>query len=119
MAKDNRDAVKMAYIRVTNTEWKAMLRSCGILGIPHRSRIVMGNILHEKFLSGKPFTAKECGDELKKRLRTGMSASEKSARAVNESSDEDAMTEFFNNLSPERKAQLMKLQTSEKKTKKS
>jgi len=112
MAKQHPKREKMAYIRVTNLQWKNMLRNAGIMGIPHKSRIVMGEILSDKFESGEPFTAKDCGDELKNRLKSGMSAPEKSAKSINASSDEDAMEEFFNNLSPERQAQLLKLQKS-------
>ena len=111
------DREKTAYIRVPKLVWKNMLKNCGIIGIPHRSRVVMGEVLSEKFESGESFTATDVGDEMKKRLRTGMSSSEKSAKQVN-SGDDDAMAEFFSKLSPEAKAKLESLQKAESKGKK-
>jgi len=107
------DREKMAYIRVSNIKWKVMLKDCGIVGVPHRSRIVMGEILSEKFASGTPFTAKQVGDELKARLRTGMSNAEKAAKVVS-ADDDEGLSEFLNKLDPATRKKLAKMAGKEK-----
>jgi len=113
MANNKPDRERTAYIRVPKLVWVDMLRNCGIVGVPHRSRVVMGEVLSEKFASGEPFTAKEIGDEMKKRLKTGMSLQEKAGKAVNSLESEDEMEEFLKALSPEARVKLAKLQKAQ------